>query len=299
MDKNIRGFLKYISLERNYSENTSESYTNDLLQFESSLRKTFDTDTIIWQRVDKNIIRIFLNELTELKLSKRSIARKLAVLKSFFKYLTREEITSQNPTISIKLPKFEKKLPEYVTIEEIKKIVKLPQIRTFEGLRDLAILELFYGTGLRLSELIELKIENIQFEEDLLRVRGKGNKVRVIPLGSAAKRIIETYLEFRPQYALKYVENIFVLKSGKKMYPMAVQRIVSKYLDQVTHVKQKSPHIFRHTYATHLLNAGASIRVVKDLLGHESLSTTQVYTHLSIDYLQKIYKKAHPGASDK
>lgn len=299
MDKNIRSFLKYISLERNYSENTTESYTNDLLQFESFLHKTFDKDIILWERVDKNIIRIFLNDLTELNLSKRSIARKLAVLKSFFKFLTREEIMNRNPAVSIKLPKFEKKLPEFITIDEIKKIVKLPQIRTFEGLRDLAILELFYGTGLRLSELINLKTANIQFEEDLLRVKGKGNKIRIIPLGSTAKKIIENYLEFRPQYALKSVENIFVLKSGKKMYPMAVQRIVSKYLDQVTHVKQKSPHLFRHTYATHLLNAGASIRVVKDLLGHESLSTTQVYTHLSIDYLQKIYKKAHPGASNK
>jgi len=299
MDKNIRGFLKYISLERHYSKNTAESYTNDLLQFESFLHKTFDKDIIFWQRVDKNIIRIYLNELTELKLSKRSIARKLAVLKSFFKFLSREEITGQNPTISIKLPRFEKKLPEFVTLDEIKKIIKLPEINTFEGLRDLAILELFYGTGLRLSELINLKTGNIQFDEDLLRVKGKGNKIRVIPLGSAAKKIIEKYLEYRPQYALNSVDNIFVLKSGKKMYPMAVQRIVRKYLNQVSHVKQKSPHLFRHTYATHLLNAGASIRVVKDLLGHESLSTTQVYTHLSVDYLQEIYKKAHPGASEK
>jgi len=299
MDKNIRGFLKYISLERHYSKNTAESYSNDLLQFETFLHRTFDTRTIKWERVDKNIIRIFLNELSELELSRRSIARKLAALKSFFKFLTREEITDQNPAISIKLPRFEKKLPEFVTLDEIKKIIKLPEIRTFEGLRDLAILELFYGTGLRLSELINLETANIEFDENLLRVRGKGNKIRIIPLGSAAKKIIEQYLEYRPQYAQNSVENIFVLKSGKKMYPMAVQRIVRKYLDQVTHVKQKSPHLFRHTYATHLLNAGASIRVVKDLLGHESLSTTQVYTHLSVDYLKETYRRAHPGASEK
>jgi len=299
MDKNIRGFLKYISLERHYSKHTAESYSNDLLQFETFLHRTFDTRTIKWERVDKNIIRIFLNELSELELSRRSIARKLAALKSFFKFLTREEITDQNPAISIKLPRFEKKLPEFVTLDEIKKIIKLPEIRTFEGLRDLAILELFYGTGLRLSELINLETANIEFDENLLRVRGKGNKIRIIPLGSAAKKIIEQYLEYRPQYAQNSVENIFVLKSGKKMYPMAVQRIVRKYLDQVTHVKQKSPHLFRHTYATHLLNAGASIRVVKDLLGHESLSTTQVYTHLSVDYLKETYRRAHPGASEK
>lgn len=299
MDKYIRGFIKYILLERRYSKNTAESYSNDLIQFETFLREYFRADTLFWHLVDKKVIRHFLVELQGKGLSRRSIARKLATLKSFFKYLSREEIISINPALSIKMPKFERKLPEYISQKEIREILKLPEINTFEGLRDLAILELFYGTGMRLSELIHLKIHQVLFKEDLVRIRGKGNKDRVVPLGRVAKDILKKYLQVRPQYALNSVDTIFVLKNGKPMYPMAVQRIVKKYLSPISRVHQQSPHLLRHTYATHLLNAGASIRIVKDLLGHESLSTTQVYTHLSIEHLKDIYKQAHPGASDK
>jgi len=195
------------------------------------------------------------------------------------------------------MPKFEKKLPEYISIEEVEALLKLPEIRTFEGLRDLSILELFYGTGMRLTELINIRLSNLLFAEDLIRVLGKGNKERIIPLGSVAKKVLKEYLEIRAQYAAKNVDNVFVLKSGKKMYPMAIQRIVKKYMSQVSNVHKKSPHILRHSYATHLLNAGANIRTVKDLLGHRSLSTTQIYTHISIDHLKSIYQQAHPGAS--
>ncbi|MBD3224442.1 MAG: tyrosine-type recombinase/integrase [Caldithrix sp.] len=203
-----------------------------------------------------------------------------------------------NPSLSLKIPKFERKLPEYLTIEEIEKLLRLPEINTFEGLRDLAIMECFYGTGMRLTELINLKLNDIYFDEDLIRVLGKGKKERIIPLGQAAKKILEKYLAIRPQYANKSVENVFVLKNGKIMYPMAIQRIIKKYLNQISNIQQKSPHTLRHSYATHLLNSGAGIRVVKDLLGHENLSTTQVYTHLSIDHLKNIYHRAHPGASE-
>ncbi len=237
--------------------------------------------------------------LQEKNISRRSIARKLAALKSFFKYLTREEIIQQNHALSIKMPKFEKKLPEFIPLSEVEKILALPQVGTFEGLRDLAILELFYGTGIRLSELINLTEKNLMLEENLVRIHGKGNKERIIPLGMAAQKMILQYLDIRPQYAEKDVENLFVLKTGKKMYPIAIQRMMKKYLSGTSNISKKSPHIFRHTYATHLLNAGAGIRVVKDLLGHENLSTTQVYTHLSIDHLKNIYNRAHPGASDK
>jgi len=299
MDKNIRDFLKYISLERRYSPNTRLSYAHDLEQFESFLFSHFGASPIPWNLVEKKIIRYFLIDLQENHISRRSVARKLATLKSFFKFMVREELLEKNPTIAIKMPRFEKKLPEYITLKEVRQLLQLPQIRTFEGLRDLAILELFYGTGLRLSELINLKVDDMRMTENLLRILGKGRKERLVPVGSIAKAILKDYLEFRPQYALKTVDNIFVLKSGKKMYPMAVQRIVANYLGQISNVHQKSPHLLRHTYATHLLNAGASIRAVKDLLGHESLSSTQVYTHLSIDYLKKVYNKAHPGVSNK
>lgn len=299
MDKNIRNFLRYIALERRYSANTVEAYSNDLSQFESFLKNYFNAPTVFWQNIEKKIIRHFMISLQESDISRRSVARKLATIKSFFKFLNREEILDQNPALSIKMPKFEKKLPEFIPLADIEKILALPQVRSFDGLRDLAILELFYGTGMRLSELINLTEANLLLSENLVRIHGKGNKERVVPLGEAAKKVIIQYLEIRPQYAEKDVENLFVLKSGKKMYPIAVQRIMKKYLSEITTINKKSPHILRHSYATHLLNAGAGIRVVKDLLGHENLSTTQVYTHLSIDHLKDIYKRAHPGASDK
>ncbi len=299
MQKYVKDFLKYLYLERRYSANTIRSYETDLRQFEDFLKDHFGSQRIFWHLIDKKILRYFLIRLQEQGISRRSIGRKLATLKSFFRYLLKQGIIEKNPASTVKMPKFEKKLPEYLTTEEIQNLLRLPNYRTFEGLRDLTILELLYGTGMRLSELIHLKIGQIDFKERLIRVIGKGNKERIIPFGGSAKLILEKYLAVRPQYADKTVDNVFVLKTGKKMYPVAVQRIVKKYLSQVSQVQKKSPHILRHTYATHLLNAGADIRVVKDLLGHENLSTTQVYTHLSIEHLKNIYNQAHPGASQK
>lgn len=299
MDKYIRQFLRYLSLERRYSAHTVDSYATDLQQLESYFKHYFDLQTVFWQKVDKTVLRHFMISLQEQGLGRRSIARKLAAVKSFFKYLVREEIIPSNSALSIKMPKFEKRLPEFIPLNEMEHILTLPEIQSFEGLRDLAILELLYGTGMRLSELINLNCGQLLLSENLIRVFGKGSKERILPIGAAAKKVLTTYLEVRPQYAEKNVENLFVLKSGKKMYPEAVRRIVKKYLAQAPGVHKKSPHVLRHTYATHLLDAGAGIRVVKDLLGHENLSTTQVYTHLSIDHLKSVYNRAHPGASDK
>jgi len=299
MDKHIRDFLKYILLEKRYSKHTSESYTNDLRQFQDFLQKYQNSDSIFWQRVDRKVIRYFLAYLQEQNYSRRTIARKLATVKSFFKYLVREEILKKNPALSVKMPRYEKKLPEYISLTEMDRLFKTSKSGTFEELRNLAMLELFYGSGIRLSELINLKTVDIFFEENLIRVIGKGNKERIIPFGENAKQILIKYLEIRPQYANKNVDNVFVLKNGNQMYPMAVQRIVKKYLSDISDIHIKSPHVLRHTYATHLLNAGAGIRVVKDLLGHENLSTTQIYTHLSVDHLKSVYNQAHPGATKK
>jgi len=299
MDKNILDFIKYIKLEKRYSDHTVESYQNDLRQLESFLINYYGSDKIFWHLISKKIIRYFMISLQEQEISRRSIARKLATLKSYFKFLVREEVIEQNPTLTIKMPKFDKKLPEYLSVEEVEDLLKLPEINTFEGVRNLAILELFYGTGIRLSELINIKCSDLLMSENLIRILGKGQKERIIPLGSIAKRIMENYLQIRSQYAENSADNVFVLKSGKKMYPMAIQRIIKNYLKQVTNIEHKNPHTLRHSYATHLLNAGAGIRVVKDLLGHESLSTTQVYTHMSIDHLKNVYNQAHPAASDE
>ncbi|NOX87402.1 MAG: tyrosine recombinase XerC [Calditrichaeota bacterium] len=299
MNKNIRAFLKYLYLERRYSANTIKSYGTDLRQFEEFLQTHFGSENVFWDLVDKKIIRYFLVRLQEQQISRRSVARKLATLKSFFRYLLRQGEIKSNPASTLKMPRFEKKLPEYLSLKELENLLEQPDYKSFEGLRDLAIMELFYGTGLRLTELINLKLGQVDFKEKLIRVIGKGNKERIVPFGGSAQLILEKYLLIRAQYAAKSVDNIFVLKSGNKMYPMAVQRIVKKYLSKVSEIQKKSPHVLRHTYATHLLNAGADIRVVKDLLGHENLSTTQVYTHLSIEHLKNIYNQAHPRASNK
>lgn len=299
MNKEIRDFLRYLYLERRYARNTITSYGTDLIQFQRFLENQFGTSQLNWSLVDKRTIRYFLISLQDQNVSKRTVARKLATLKSFFRYLVKNGVIESNPVATIKMPKLEKKLPEYLSESEIEQLLSLPDFKTFKGIRDLAILELFYGTGIRLSELINIKVGQIDFKQQLIRVIGKGNKERIVPFGGSAKLILEKYLLIRPQFAENSVENLFVLKSGKKMYPMAVQRIVQKYLKQASQVQQKSPHILRHSFATHLLNQGADIRVVKDLLGHENLATTQIYTHLSIDHLKKVYNQAHPRASNK
>ncbi|MBN2424868.1 MAG: tyrosine recombinase XerC [Calditrichaceae bacterium] len=299
MNSQIRQFLKYLALERHYSNHTLKSYTTDLLQFEEYLQSAYRAEKVFWHLINRNTLRGFLVYLQEEGLSLRSVGRKLATVKSFFKYLAREEIIPKNPAATIKMPKFDKKLPEFISTDEIEKVFKTIKGTSFEDIRDLCILELFYGTGMRLSELINIKVSDIYFKENLIRLIGKGNKERIVPFGSFAKRILEKYMQFRTQIAPENVDNIFVLKNGKKMYPAAIQRLVKKYLATASSTHKKSPHILRHTFATHLLNKGASIRVVKDLLGHESLSTTQVYTHISIDHLKKVYNQTHPGSLNK
>ena len=299
MDLTISKFLRYIALEKRYSPNTIESYSTDLTQFEKYLKELSDGHDIFWQKLDKRYVRHFLMELQEQGLNKRSIARKVATLKSFFRFLEKQEIVEQSIASAIKMPKFDNKLPEFLTKIEIEKIVNLPDLSTFEGIRDKAILELFYSCGLRLSELITLKTENLMLREDAVRVIGKGRKERILPVGKHARNALLRYLDYRKKLARPGVQEIFILESGKAMYPMSVQRLIKKYINMVVSISSASPHILRHSYATHLLDSGANIRVVKDLLGHENLSTTQVYTHLSIDHLKNVYKSAHPGAKNK
>jgi len=299
MDLTISKFLRYIALEKRYSPKTIESYSTDLTQFEKYLDDLTDGHDIYWQKIDKRYVRHFLMELQQRGLNKRSIARKVATIKSFFKFLEKEEIVEKSIASTIKMPRFDNKLPEYLSEQEIEKIVNLPDLSDFEGVRDKAILELFYSCGFRLNELLTLKLENLMLRENALRVIGKGRKERILPVGIHAKNSLLYYLDCRKEIAQAGVQEIFVLKSGKPMYPMSVQRLIKKYINMVVNISTASPHMLRHSYATHLLNAGANIRVVKDLLGHENLSTTQVYTHLSIDHLKNVYKKAHPGVKNK
>ena len=299
MDITVRNFLRYIALEKRYSPQTIKSYSTDLTQFSDFLEDLTNGYDIAWKNIDKKSVRHFLIELQGRGLCRRSIARKVATLKSFFQYLEKHEIVTNSLASSIKMPKFEQKLPEFLSLEEIKDIIHLPEKKSFEGIRDQAILELFYSCGIRLSELLNLRLEDLMLRENSIRVIGKGKKERIVPIGEPAKKAILTFLTYRRKTARVNVQELFVLKSGKKMYSMAIQRLVKKYINGVVNVKAASPHILRHTYATHLLDRGANIRVVKDLLGHQNLSTTQVYTHLSIEHLQRVYKKAHPKADKK
>ncbi len=299
MHRNIREFVKYIKLERRYSPNTVDAYQTDLVQFEKFLQEYFHTSEVNWQLINKRILRAYLGIMTAQGLKRISVARKLAALRSFFAFMTRTGMLEINPALSLRTPKYEKRLPEFLSLEHMDQIMDMPDTSTFTGARDRAILELFYASGIRRAELIDLLIKDLFMEENLIRVLGKGEKERIVPIGKHARQCLTEYLTFRQSVAGPEVEQVFVMKSGTPMYPMAIHRIINKYLQKFTDIKKKSPHILRHTFATHMMNQGADIRAVKDLLGHANLSTTQIYTHTSIEHLKSIYARAHPGGSDK
>lgn len=295
----LTSFLDYLKFEKNYSSNTIRSYEDDLLQLNSFFVKHFSSKTYAIESIDNLTIRLFLGELIEGGISKKSIARKLSSIRSYFKYLYRKKIIKSNPTINIATPKIPKKLPSFLEESAMTKMLELPDEATVTGLRDKALLEILYSTGIRLSELIELKLENIDWYNNTLKVIGKGRKVRIAPFGEKAKSALKKYLLRREELFTentsgKEAHSVFISNRGKRMYPKGVYNIVNHYIQQVSDIEKKSPHVLRHTFATHLLNRGADLKAVKELLGHESLSTTQIYTHVTIDRLKSIYDQAHP-----
>jgi integrase/recombinase XerC len=293
----LSGFIDYLKYEKRGSLNTVISYTTDLEQFFAYLEQKFQITDI--KDIDSKIIRTWIITLVEEGLSARSINRKISSLKSFFKYHNRIKTITHNPTKQITSPKIAKRLPEFVAQEDMEHLFNEDLFaNTYEGWRDRVIIELFYSTGMRLSELINLKFQDIDFYEKSIKVLGKRNKERIIPLGNIAIEALQKYLLF---FENKFGESkkyfhIFVTSKANKIYPKAVYIIVRKYLDMVTTIDKRSPHVIRHTFATHLLNNGADINAIKEILGHSSLAATQVYTHNSIDKLKAIYKQAHPRA---
>jgi integrase/recombinase XerC len=302
-------FINYIQFEKRYSPHTVIAYRTDLEQFYEFLSLQYGISHI--SAVTHSMIRSWLVFLLEKQNSPRSINRKITTLKSFYKFLIKEGMISQNPVRKIITPRTSRRLPVFVEKEKMDLLLdEIDFGEGFHALRDRLIIEMFYSTGMRLSELLHLKISDIDFHYSTIKVLGKRNKERLIPFSDKFGKLLKTYIIARTDAIGRDAINgvsanvgispvsqyLFFTKSGKKLYPKMVYRIVNAYLGQVTTIEKRSPHVLRHSFATHLLNNGAELNAVKELLGHANLSATQVYTHITIEKLKKIYQQAHPKA---
>jgi integrase/recombinase XerC len=285
----LEKFITYLQVEKRYSVHTITAYEKDLDQFLEFSTIQSDSDL---KEVNHQLIRAWIVYLMENKCDARSVNRKLSTLRTFFAWANREQIIKQNPMVKVIAPKTKKRNPSFVKQTEIQP-EKTNHLFSddFEGLRDKLMFELFYQTGIRLSELIELKEKNISSTS--IKVLGKRNKERLIPISADLYALIQNYKTFKNQADLKN-DNLFVLNNDNKLYPKFVYRKINYYLSTVTNLEKRSPHVLRHTFATHMLNNGAGLEVLKEILGHANLSATQVYTHNSFAQLTHIYSQAHP-----
>ena len=302
--KDIADFLRYLWVEKNASQNTLRSYEGDLLQFLSylTLRGDLPSASIDWKDINPLLIRSFLCELISKGNMKSSVARKLASLRTFFKYLLRQGKIVFNPAQRVASPKLPRKLSSFLSADEATALLESADTPTPQGLRDRSILEVFYGGGIRLSELVGLDLCDLDMEAGLIRVLGKGGKERVVPIGSYAISALRDYLARRDEFfpPAKKGERgetaVFLNRWGSRLSGRSVSQIVLKYLRKSGVSHHITPHSLRHSFATHLLDGGADLRAIQELLGHARLSTTQRYTHLSMDKIMEVYDKAHPKA---
>lgn len=296
LKEQLKEFSNYLEFEKRYSKHTLKSYHNDILQFADFMDTQYEgLDTIMISHLH---IRSWMVNLVELKISARSINRKVSALRSFFNFLKREAYVEKNPTLKIVTPKIGKRLPSFIQEENIEKLFDTICTGDFEDSRNRTLIELMYLTGIRRIELIDLKDSSIDWSNRTIKVLGKGNKERIIPITNPLIEKIGAYQELRDkEFEIKASNrHLFLTSKGKKMYPKLVYNIVKAYLSTVTTIKKRSPHVLRHSFATHLMNGGADLNAVKELLGHANLAATQVYTHNSIEKLKEIYKKTHPKA---
>ena len=294
MEKKIDEFLNYLASQKNYSLNTSKNYEIDILEFKEYLNKT----SANYLKVDYDFIKGYLMELYDRKLSRNSVARKLSSLRSFYKYLFNNNLINTNPFKYVSTPKKEKRLPKYLGVEELEIIFEIPNINTPLGQRDRLILEILYATGIRVSELVNIKVSDIDFYKREIVILGKGNKERIDPFGDYCADIINMFLgDGRRKILEKHhttCEYLIVNEHGRKITTRGVEKIIDNIVKKASLKKHVSPHMIRHSFATHLLNEGCDIRTVQELLGHESLESTQIYTHVSNERLRSVYLKCHP-----
>lgn len=321
----IQKFLDYLKFEKRFSEHTAKCYGADLIQFNEFLiggheggvmgtepvslgqkeglatAVATQTESKVDEMLlsaDVNTMRGYLGFLNERQYSKATTARKLATLRSFYKFLVKRGQLSSNPAAAVRTPKQEKRLPRFMEYEEVKKLLDTPPVDTWLGARDKAILETLYSTGMRVSELVALNMDDIDFLGEVVHIRGKGKKERIAPISSSALQVIQHYIEFRNKRAQSNSnfdsKVLFVNKHGRRLSTRSVRRKMDKYLKIAGLDPAISPHTLRHSFATHMLNNGADLRSVQELLGHQSLSTTQIYTHLTTRKLKEVYDSAHP-----
>jgi integrase/recombinase XerC len=326
----IQEFLSYLKFEKRFSEHTAKCYGADLSQFGEFLicrsegglasaeaispthheggsatavatQANVKVDQLLLS-AETDVVRSYLAFLNEKQYSKSTIARKLATLRSFYKFLVKRGNLSSNPVLVVRTPKQEKKLPRFLEYEEVKRLLETPPMDSWLGARDRAIMETLYSTGIRVSELVALNMDDVDFLGEVVHVRGKGKKERIAPIGSSALQVIQHYMEFRNKRAQSNPnfdsKVLFVNKHGRRLSTRSVRRKMDKYLKMAGLDPAISPHTLRHSFATHMLNNGADLRSVQELLGHQSLSTTQIYTHLGTTKLKEVYQSAHPREAE-
>jgi integrase/recombinase XerC len=293
MKKELDAYLAYLRHERNASPHTISSYKIDLSQLAAYL----EARKLKLPQVDNVVLRGFLVELYQKQLTKTSAARKLAAIRSFFEFCVRRKWVEDNPAKVVATPRLDRHVPRFLSEDEMVKLLEVPPSDDALGLRDRAILEFFYATGIRVSELVGADLDDISLDEKMVRVRGKGKKERLVPFGRKAAASLEAYLRVRASFPLVLGESAaFLNYQGTRLTSRSVQRLVTKYFKLAALRTKISPHALRHSFATHLLSRGADLRVIQELLGHESLATTQKYTHVDVKHLLDVYRKAHPRA---
>jgi len=288
-------FLNHLKYERRYSQNTLTAYENDLDQFVLFGKKLVEDFCV--EEVDYHLIRQWIVSLMDNGISAKSVNRKISTLKTFFKFLMREGVIEKNPTDKVAIPKMGKKLPVFVQEKEMNRLLDGRFFtEDFEGCRDKAVVSLFYGTGIRLSELVGIRFPDLNLIEKMVKVNGKRDKQRLVPFPLEISGVLNDYIKLRNELFPAAENFLFLTGNGEPVYNKLIYRIVKKQLSLVTTVEKKSPHILRHSYATHLLNRGADLNAIKELLGHANLAATQIYTHTTFEQLKKVYKQAHPRA---